>query len=188
MVSARKQMTASTGGSDDAKAKAGDVERGAGGDPSRRPRSNYNYDEAVLKVQEWNEALKCKCYLKFTSDPIHSVLETAPSRPSKHAARRRASDAGPHSPLRSPTDPTMLHASNSGMLQPSTSAFKIGSAPNTKPLSGPLALAEKIREPMAFVLQPPEEQDDNWDDDFEEGISFTKLQGLIRFYSRDTNC
>lgn len=25
-----------------------------------RPLSNYNYDEAVLKVQEWNEALKCK--------------------------------------------------------------------------------------------------------------------------------
>lgn len=27
--------------------------------PERRPLSNYNYDEAVLKVQEWNEALKC---------------------------------------------------------------------------------------------------------------------------------
>lgn len=25
----------------------------------RRPQSNYNFDEAVLKVQEWNEALKC---------------------------------------------------------------------------------------------------------------------------------
>jgi hypothetical protein len=71
----------------------------------------------------------------------------------------------------------MLYGSNSGMLQPSTSAFKIGTTSNAKPLSGPLALAEKIREPMAFVLQPPEEQDDNWDDDFEEGISFTKLQG-----------
>ena len=27
------------------------------------------------------------------------------------------------------------------------------------------------------MLQPPEEQTDNWDDDFEDGISFTKLQG-----------
>ena len=36
-----------------------------------------------------------------------------------------------------------------------------------------------IREqlPMPFILQQPEEQTDNWDDDFEEGISFTKLQG-----------
>lgn len=65
MVSARKQMIAGansaaggTGG--ETKAKAGEVEKGVGGDPSRRPLSNYNYDEAVLKVQEWNEALKCK--------------------------------------------------------------------------------------------------------------------------------
>lgn len=28
-------------------------------DPARRPLSNYNYDEAVQRVQEWNEALKC---------------------------------------------------------------------------------------------------------------------------------
>jgi hypothetical protein len=75
----------------------------------------------------------------------------------------------------------MLHASNSSILHPSTSAsaFKLGTSlgPNAKASSGPLALAEKIREPVALVLQAPEEQDDNWDDDFEEGISFTKLQG-----------
>lgn len=29
-----------------------------------------------------------------------------------------------------------------------------------------------------MVLQQPEEQTDNWDDDFEEGISLTKLHGL----------
>lgn len=58
MVSARKQMIGGAGGSGEAK--AGEVEKGAGGDPSRRPLSNYNYDEAVLKVQEWNEALKCE--------------------------------------------------------------------------------------------------------------------------------
>lgn len=33
--------------------------------PERRPLSNYNYDEAVLKVQEWNEALKCTFPLFF---------------------------------------------------------------------------------------------------------------------------
>ena len=31
--------------------------------PNRRPISNYNYDEAVMKVQEWNEALKCRSRL-----------------------------------------------------------------------------------------------------------------------------
>ena len=30
---------------------------------NRRPLSNYNYDEAVLKVQEWNEALRCTRYI-----------------------------------------------------------------------------------------------------------------------------
>jgi hypothetical protein len=36
--------------------------------------------------------------------------------------------------------------------------------------------------PLSFVLQAPEEQTDNWDDDFEEGISFTKLQGMCMLY------
>lgn len=43
--------------------------------------------------------------------------------------------------------------------------------------SVPVGLVEKIREPLAFVLQQPEEQTDNWDDDFEDGPSFSKLQG-----------
>jgi len=39
-------------------------------------------------------------------------------------------------------------------------------------------LVEKIQ-PLSYVaLQQPEEQTDNWDDDFEDGISFTKLQGV----------
>ena len=51
MVAARRQLAAQQG------------ERpaeGPAGAPERRPLSNYNYDEAVLKVQEWNEALKCE--------------------------------------------------------------------------------------------------------------------------------
>ncbi|KAF7966406.1 hypothetical protein HWV62_38446 [Athelia sp. TMB] len=176
MISARKQMTASGSGigsantSAEGKTKDKDVvEKGAGGDPSKRPLSNYNYDEAVLKVQEWNEALK------------------SPSRPSTKPSRRKHSEARAYSPPRSPTDPTgafMLQASSSGMLQPSLSAFKLGgssfAAPLTKPTSsGAIGLVEKIREPLTpFVLQPPEEEDDNWDNDFEEGISFTKLQAM----------
>lgn len=63
-------------------------------------------------------------------------------------------------------------------------AWKAGtlSTTNTKPL-----ISAQIREPMPlhFVLQPPEEQTDNWDDDFEEGISLTKLQGKILYGARD---
>lgn len=44
-------------------------------------------------------------------------------------------------------------------------------------INGPLGIIEKSREPLPYVLQTPEEQTDNWDDDFEEGISLTKLHG-----------
>jgi serine/threonine protein kinase len=57
MVSARKQMT---GGEKEGATPAGE-RNGVGG--GRRPLSNYNYDEAVLKVQEWNEALRCGYFM-----------------------------------------------------------------------------------------------------------------------------
>ncbi|KAJ8081011.1 Protein kinase of the Mitotic Exit Network [Marasmius tenuissimus] len=144
MISARKQMG---GGVPDApedkdKSKA-----------ASRPLSNYNYDEAVLKVQAWNEALK------------------SPSRPSKHPGR------GQHPPR--PSSPTRASQSLSPpemMIPFSTSAGLIPSASGA-PRKQSVGLVEKIQ-PMSFVLSAPEEQTDNWDDDFEEGISFTKLQAL----------
>lgn len=47
-----------------------------------------------------------------------------------------------------------------------------------------------IREtlPMPFILQQPEEQTDNWDDDFEEGISLTKLQGKYLLHHLMSSC
>ncbi len=51
MVGARKQVANQQGNK---------VPEGLASGPERRPLSNYNYDEAVLKVQEWNEALKCE--------------------------------------------------------------------------------------------------------------------------------
>jgi len=54
MIAARKQMT------DGQKSGVGPREKAATGEEGgKRPLSNYNYDEAVLKVREWNEALKC---------------------------------------------------------------------------------------------------------------------------------
>ncbi len=49
MVAARRQMAGHQRAAE-----------GAGNGVEKRPTSNYNYDEAVLKVQEWNEALKCR--------------------------------------------------------------------------------------------------------------------------------
>ena len=68
MVSARRQMsdgngsTGSRPGSTASSHSEGAREKGSStgmGDGEKR-HSNYNYDEAVLKVQEWNEALKCE--------------------------------------------------------------------------------------------------------------------------------
>lgn len=70
-ASANGNGGSSGNGNAEGKTKSGNaVEKGAASDPSKRPLSNYNYDEAVLKVQEWNEALKCKCPL----EPIYCVL------------------------------------------------------------------------------------------------------------------
>ncbi|KAJ7457589.1 hypothetical protein B0H11DRAFT_1818203, partial [Mycena galericulata] len=118
----------------------------------RRPLSNYNYDEAVLKVQEWNEALK------------------SPSRPSKHPGRNAS--GRPPSPAR---DISASPSSSTSGAWRAASASGAGGA-NPKP-----NVTEKIQiqiPPLSFSLQPPEEQTDNWDDDFEEGISLTKLQAL----------
>jgi len=62
MISAKKQMDAAAGKG--ARSVEGGSQSFAG---SKRPTSNYNFDEAVLKVQEWNEALKCDLLLLFRS-------------------------------------------------------------------------------------------------------------------------
>jgi hypothetical protein len=107
---------------------------------------------------------------------------------SKYPSRRRPSsqyraNSPSHSPIEAifPTGPPSgLPTSSSGGSQPTISlmsAWKAGVLPNAKPImNAPLG---QIREnlPLPFTLQQPEEQTDNWDDDFEEGISLTKLQG-----------
>uniref|UniRef100_A0A8H7XP33 non-specific serine/threonine protein kinase n=1 Tax=Psilocybe cubensis TaxID=181762 RepID=A0A8H7XP33_PSICU len=153
MVSARKQMA-------DGKSRSGESDNekptGKEGENGAKRLSNYNYDEAVLKVQEWNEALK------------------SPSKPTKHPSRNPR-----------PASPTQNRLS--AEIPQSSSLPSVGSNPHAGPsvwksAAGPsnkagINLVEKIQ-PHAFVLQPPEEQTDNWDDDFEEEISLTKIQAL----------
>lgn len=56
-------------------------------------------------------------------------------------------------------------------------------APNPMSKNGPTSISAALpltRDPLPppVQLQQPEEQTDNWDDDFEEGISLVKIQGL----------
>ncbi|KAI6114307.1 hypothetical protein F5141DRAFT_1105796 [Pisolithus sp. B1] len=136
----------------------------------KNSQANYNFDEAVLKVQEWNEALK------------------SPTRPSKHGTRSQAGGP-PASPTQATRDKpgiSLLQHSVLGLQQSVVGplALKAPSNVGTKPVAA-VGLVEKIREPAPFVLQPPEEQTDNWDDDFEDGPSFTKLQGLEKISMED---
>ncbi|KAI5117925.1 hypothetical protein M0805_002004 [Coniferiporia weirii] len=164
MISARKQM--GLGAGVDKKKKEGE----GNDDTARRPLSNYNYDEAVLKVQEWNEALR---------SPSRSSKLSGRRPPSLYdAASRRSPSPSPVAPPLSPT----ITPSSSGQQTVTQAGWK--NAPPSKSayaaagINGPLGLIEKSREPLPMVLQEPEEQTDNWDDDFEEGISLTKLRGL----------
>ncbi|EIW81107.1 hypothetical protein CONPUDRAFT_104294 [Coniophora puteana RWD-64-598 SS2] len=168
MISARKQMDVASINESGPPANG---QRGSNGN-KERPRSNYNYDEAVLKVQEWNEALK------------------SPHRPIKQASRSSVHEAPPSPTPPSRDKPAISLMQNSALgLHPTGVAapalLKAGPPANTK-ASVPLGLVEKIREPLAFTLQPPEDETDNWDDDFEDGISFTKLAALEKNSSSES--
>jgi len=58
MLSTRKQMA---NGRNENGSKGLGQGAGPAGETRSRKTSNYGYDEAVLKVQEWNEALRCTC-------------------------------------------------------------------------------------------------------------------------------
>ncbi|THH30590.1 hypothetical protein EUX98_g3597 [Antrodiella citrinella] len=84
----------------------------------------------------------------------------------------------PPSPLLALDFGPAVHASSSGSLQPSGSSSSFWKPPAAAPIK-PAAPLQNIRklEPITYAV-PPEEQDDNWDDDFEEGISLPKLQAM----------
>lgn len=80
MVSARKQLQSQH------------AQRGPSGPD--RPLSNYNFDEAVLKVQEWNEALKCtlphfRDSLNAHAERTRSAFKASEDRSATAAGQRR---------------------------------------------------------------------------------------------------
>ena len=125
------------------------------------------HDEAVLKVQGWNEMYVLTSIfvlfikLKVLQKPISSVDTVQASF--KESPSRGSPTQSQTAEIPQPTSLTSLGSSSVG-----PSGWKNG------PTSG--SRLENIQ-PLSFVLQPPEGQTDSWDDDFEDGISFTKLQG-----------
>jgi serine/threonine protein kinase len=158
-----------------------------------RPRSNYNYDDAVKQVEEWNEALKCTNGLPPRGSPTYLIL--APTKGNRNVQRRPNSmvDTGPPSPSPIPRSGSSggLSASTSTgsagsagtILASSSSAWRLNIPPTAAPTSA-LAGVPRLVEKPAVLAMAPEEQDDNWDDDFEEGISLNKLHGAAYDQSR----
>ena len=123
-----------------------------------------------------------------SSYALHCLMlhRAAPSRPARHPERRRTTSITDAPP--SPTLPPVNMPSSLRPIDAMNQSVASSAPTNTRkpvPLNaskGPssVPVLGHIREtlPMPFILQQPEEQTDNWDDDFEEGISLTKIQGM----------
>jgi serine/threonine protein kinase len=74
MVQARKQMGKMNGRASEEKSEQDtsrrDTTPNGKEESARRPLSNYNFDDAVAQVQEWNEALKCVLRASHAVSPI----------------------------------------------------------------------------------------------------------------------
>lgn len=69
--------------------------------------------------------------------------------------------------------------------RPADTSRRMSAVPNMSVLGAALIGDKAMLQPAsAFKLQPPEEQTDNWDDDFEEGISSAKLHCLRILFFR----
>ncbi|KZS90479.1 hypothetical protein SISNIDRAFT_475331 [Sistotremastrum niveocremeum HHB9708] len=148
MVSARKHMHAKT------------PDPAQTGGPVNLRAPNYNFDEAVLKFFE-----RADRSLTMPTAPTRTMKNGTPrGKPSAYTVR-------PGSPSPSSLDiyaPSSLGSAGMGWKMP---------ASNMKPTGAPLGPSERARElPVAPPM--PEEQTDNWDDDFEGGISITKIHAL----------
>jgi hypothetical protein len=108
----------------------------------------------------------------FSTCPAHPApTRNMTNRVNGPTGRNRANDPRYMSPTPIPVDAIPSSSSTNSLM-----AWKPGPTPTTKTAAvGSYGLVEKIQ-PLA--LASPEEQTDNWDDDFEEGISLTKLQGM----------
>ncbi|BGP31514.1 Protein kinase of the Mitotic Exit Network [Rhodotorula toruloides] len=144
--------------------------QGARRAPGARVRPTTVYEEEVQKVQEWNEALKA-----------------APT------ALRKARSSAPATSSDENRRPTHLRTLSQVVRPPSAelaSALSSAPAPLPKlsdpPLAStsrrdsiPLSVIQPVTATRAVEAQAREEQlDDNWDSDFEDGISISKIAAL----------
>uniref|UniRef100_A0A0K3CJ22 BY PROTMAP: gi/472584551/gb/EMS22137.1/ STE/STE11/cdc15 protein kinase [Rhodosporidium toruloides NP11] gi/647399342/emb/CDR43947.1/ RHTO0S08e08328g1_1 [Rhodosporidium toruloides] n=1 Tax=Rhodotorula toruloides TaxID=5286 RepID=A0A0K3CJ22_RHOTO len=138
--------------------------------PGARARPTTVYEEEVQKVQEWNEALKA------APTALRAARSSAPATSNDENRR-----------------PTHLRTLSQVVRRPSAElASALSSAPaplpelSDPPLAStsrrnsiPLSVIQPVSAARAVEAQAREEQlDDNWDSDFEDGISISKIAAL----------
>ncbi|KAK4699243.1 hypothetical protein P7C70_g7019, partial [Phenoliferia sp. Uapishka_3] len=147
----------------------------------RAARPMSMYDDTVMKVQEWNSALNGVLF----SDPAksHRRLTILFNLSAAPAAGPRKSDEA-HRMLRRPSAElaSALQAPPAVALDldPRPSSTSTSKAPIRAPALPALAVAITMRDSIDSPDSEEDSQDDNWDSDFEEGISSSKLAALDR--------
>lgn len=110
---------------------------GSAADGAKRPLSNYNFDEAVLKVQEWNEALKCE-------PPRLTSYQTRAHPHLSSIKAIQASRSWAPTPSCFPTDITYSCCSHRGQRDRSHGSIPFSMENGTKQLSVRLQILRRI--------------------------------------------
>lgn len=168
--------------------------------PGQRPISNY--DEAVREVQQWNEALKSpsrpaaqRQQARARARTIADVVNTSPTpRPTDPSANNWRMGFIPPAPLPGPSvfspkpPPRPIETKGTKGIPPIGVTSPLAAGLPGVSLMEQMKLRELEREWESKALRNAAEEDtDNWDDDFEDGISFTKLQDAALNKSTDSN-
>ncbi|ELU38194.1 STE/STE11/CDC15 protein kinase [Rhizoctonia solani AG-1 IA] len=149
--------------------------------PGQRPLSNY--DEAVREVQQWNEQSRTR------SRTVVDVGNTSPTPgPTDPFANNWRMGFIPPAPLPGPSvfspraaPPRPIETKGGKGVPPIGVTSPLGAGISGVSLMDQMKLRELERELENKALRNAAEEDtDNWDDDFEGGISFTKLHGSSR--------
>ena len=95
-----------------------------------------------------------------------------PLRPSKHGGHDHLNVSRPEQRA----SPSKTHSGGASLV-PSLKLFTVSTTGRKVPPPATAKNPVPLVLPLPAVLRQPEGQMDNWDDNFEEGISFSKLQG-----------
>lgn len=158
---------------------------GAGGSRQERPRSSY--EDEVRTVKEWNEALRGTCLSTGSAsraDVAPSSLTVAPASSRPLPSRMPLTPAARRQLRRSSVDlsSTLNQGAASPLALPSAARQRLSAPPPITPASTlPLPLTLLRSEPAVFPGSDVvgEEEGDNWDSDFEDDISVSKLAAAL---------